>query len=139
MKFSSQEVHIQHSFESFCKAVIRNEARNYSRDMKRRQDHEALFSGLTVQEYSSLVSPDAYPSKETLFCAAGHYITVRHEELAEAIAALPQDKRDIVLLAYFLGMTDKQIGKLLNLVRSTVQYKRKISLRELRQILESED
>ena len=139
MNFSSQQVHIQHSFESFCKTVVRNEARNYIRNLKRKQDHEALFSGLTEQEYASLVSPDTYPHSETRFSAAGYSVTVRHEELAEAIAALPQDKRDIVLLAYFLDMTDKQIGKLLNLVRSTVQYKRKISLRELRHILESED
>jgi DNA-directed RNA polymerase specialized sigma24 family protein len=51
-------------------------------------------------------------------------------------AALPGDKRDIILLSYFLDMTDGEIGDKLNLVRRTVQYKRTSSLRELKQFME---
>jgi RNA polymerase sigma factor (sigma-70 family) len=139
MDFSPQQEHIRYSFESFCKAVVRNEARNCNRELKRLQDHETPLSGLTAQEYADLVSSEAHAPRETRFCAAGYAVTVRHEELAEALAALPQDKRDVVLLAYFLGMTDEQIGKRMKMVRSTVQYKRTSSLRSMRQFLESED
>ena len=42
------------------------------------------------------------------------------------------DKRDIVLLAYFLDMTDQEIADKLDMVRRTVQYKRAQSLKELK-------
>ena len=33
-------------FDAFCKTVLRNEARNYHRDMKRQRDRETSFSVL---------------------------------------------------------------------------------------------
>lgn len=46
------------------------------------------------------------------------------------------DKRDIVLLAYFLDMTDQEIADKLDMVRRTVQYKRAQSLKELKKEME---
>ena len=56
--------------------------------------------------------------------------------MADALSALPASKRDIVLLAYFLDMTDQEIADKLNLVRSTVQYRRASSLKEMKQRME---
>ena len=53
-----------------------------------------------------------------------------------ALAVLPDDKRDIVLLAYFLDMTDQEIADKLDMVRRTVQYKRAQSLKELKKEME---
>ena len=139
MNFSSYQVHKQHSFDTFCKTILRNEVRNDQKARRRKRNRETPISGLTAREQSGLAAPDAYPHKETRFSAAGYSVIVRHEELAGALAALPQDKRDVVLLHYFLGMTDKQIGEKLNIVRRTVSYKRTISLQEMKQLLESED
>jgi len=61
---------------------------------------------------------------------------VENEKLAEALSALPESKRDIVLLAYFLDMSDQEIADKLNLVRSTVQYRRASSLKEMKQRME---
>jgi len=66
----------------------------------------------------------------------GHEVAIESEIIAQAIAALPDKKRDIILLAYFLDMTDGEIGAMLNLVRRTVQYKRTSSLQELKKIME---
>lgn len=49
---------------------------------------------------------------------------------------LSDDKRDIVLLAYFLDMTDQEIADKLDMVRRTVQYKRAQSLKELKKEME---
>ena len=46
------------------------------------------------------------------------------------------DKRDIVLLAYFLDMTDQEIADKLDMVRRTVQYKRAQTLKELKKEME---
>jgi len=37
-----------------------------------------------------------------------HDITVSDEQIAEALNTLPADRRDIILLAYFLDMADKE-------------------------------
>jgi len=59
--------------------------------------------------------------------------------MAEALAALPEDKRRIVLLYYFLGMNDREISEMLNIVRETVQYRRTSALKQLKQFLEGKD
>lgn len=64
-------------------------------------------------------------------------ISVKNEQLATALQALPERKRDIVLLSYFLDMTDKEIAEKLNMVRKTVQYHRTTTLKELRKRLEA--
>jgi RNA polymerase sigma factor (sigma-70 family) len=49
--------------------------------------------------------------------------------------ALTADKRDIILLSYFLDMTDKEIADRLNMARSTVAYRRTTTLGELKKLL----
>ena len=53
-----------------------------------------------------------------------------------AFPAISHGRRDIVLLAYLLGMTDVEIAKRLGLNRSTVQYRRTSTLEQLRKIME---
>ena len=43
---------------------------------------------------------------------------------------------NIILMSYFLDMTDKQIGELLNLLRSTVTYQRHSALEMLKKFME---
>ena len=63
-------------------------------------------------------------------------VAINNEKLADALTALPDDERDIVLLAYFLDMSDQEIADKLNMVRRTVQYRRTSSLKEMKQRLE---
>ena len=55
---------------------------------------------------------------------------------AEALRTLPEDKRTIILLHYFSGMTDVEIGKKFGIPRSTVQYRRTSTFEQLRRYLE---
>lgn len=63
-------------------------------------------------------------------------ITIKDAKLASVLSALPNKKREIVLLSFFLEMTDKEIADKLNMVRSTVQYRRAITLKEIKQRME---
>lgn len=45
-------------FDAFCKTVLRNEARNYHRDMKRQRDRETSFSVLPQAELDKLYTVD---------------------------------------------------------------------------------
>ena len=57
----------QYRFDAFCKAVLRNEARNYHRNKKRLLDREKSFSVLSMEELGQLTSVDHYPSEEFVF------------------------------------------------------------------------
>lgn len=135
MKPHSHEEHKRHTFDSFCKKILKNEARDYYDELKRQRKHEVPFSELSVQEMEMLFILDDYSINYSNFSVLGYDVAVQSELLAEAIAALPKEKRDIVLLSYFLDMTDREIGEMLNLVRSSVQYKRTSSLQELKKFM----
>lgn len=57
----------QYRFDAFCKAVLRNEARNYHRNKKRLLDREKSFSVLSMEELGQLTSVDHYPCEESVF------------------------------------------------------------------------
>ncbi len=65
-------------------------------------------------------------------------VAVQNENLAHALQILSEDKREIILLAYFLDMSDREIAEKLNLFRSTVQRNRTIALKILKEQLAGE-
>lgn len=133
---SSQKKTIRHQFDSFCKKILREEYRDCVREARRRLDHEISFSELSLQEMEQLYVMDEYPSDSHNFSVLGYDIAVKDELISEALATLPEQKRGIILLSYFLDMTDQEISDALNIVRRTVQYQRTSSLKELRKLLE---
>lgn len=130
------ESHVKHEFDSFCKKVLKYNARNYFTQMKRHGEREVSFEELSEQELSCLTAVDVYFAVETVFDVQGEAISVFNGNLAEALKELPQDKRDIVLLSYFIGLSDREIAERMDMVRRTVAHRRASSLRELKKILE---
>ena len=56
--------------------------------------------------------------------------------IAEALTSLTKRKRDVILLSYFMGMSDAEIARKMKLVRSTVNEHRKRSLEILKDVME---
>ena len=69
------------------------------------------------------------------FEVIGHSVCIDDETLAEAISALPVDRRDIILLSYFLDMSDAEIANVLNMVRRSVAYRRTSTLKLLKNLM----
>lgn len=105
-------------------------------EIQLRANHEVSFEELSKQEMEQLYIMDEYSIDHYSFNVLGYDVAVKNEMLGEALATLTEQKRDIILLSYFLDMTDQEIGDALNMVRSTVQYRRTNSLKQLRKILE---
>ena len=135
MKPHSHEEHIQHSFDAFCKKVLRNEARDYLDELARQRNREISFSDLPVEVMEQFSVCDDYFADDRTFDVLGNTVQIASDELAEAIAALPKQKRDIILLSYFLDMPDGEIAKALNMVRSSVAYRRSATLKLLRELM----
>jgi len=138
VKPNIHELDKQRIFDSFCKKVLKNEARNYYGEIKRLRDKEVSFSELTERELEQLSTTDEYFKVEQTFNVLGNAVIVNDESIAEALRNLPERNRDIILLSYYLELSDGEIGKKLNMIRSTVQYQRTSTLRELKKILEEE-
>ena len=132
----SQKKTVRHQFDSFCRKVLREEARDYLRELMRRAAHEVPLSELSEEQMERLYALDEYPSEAIHFDVQGYDVAINNEKLADALTAWPDDKRDIGLLAYCPDMSDQEIADKLNMVRRTVQYRRTSSLKEMKQRLE---
>ena len=89
-----------------------------------------IFYGTEGLDCSILFAPSDYVEA----FIAGKRITAKL--IAEALRTLPEEKRKAVLLYYFAGMTDTEIGRLFDTPRSTIQYRRTSSFDLLKKYLE---
>ena len=130
---SNDELTIRNQFDRLCKLALKGEAVDY---MAYRQKHEVLFSELSEKEQSRLYTVNKYEVESKCFQVLGYDIEVKDALLAYAIQLLSEKKRDVVLLSYFMDMSDTEIAKAMNLVRSTVHEHRKRSLELMKKMME---
>lgn len=126
----------QLTFDCFCKRVLKHEAIDIQRNNKYLNATQISLSGLTAEQLSELTVYDVYSTDYANFKVLEYDIAVKDELLAEALQQLPEKKRDIVLLSYFLDYSDMEIADLLNLVRRTVNDQRNKALHDLKKRME---
>ena len=127
--------HKQHAFDSFCKKVLKCEAYNGYREISRKQSREVAFSELPEDSMEQLASYDRYPWEYTFFPVGGDVILIEDDRLAEALNALPQDGRDILLMYFFLDMADREIAERMHMARRTVNARRQKAYRLLKELM----
>ena len=109
---SSDKERIQHQYDALAKKTLVGEAKSHRRTLAKRAAREVPFSDLSESELAQLFTTDEYESDYFRFQVSGFDVLVKNELLAEALNALPERKRDIILLSYFLDMSDAEIGEL---------------------------
>lgn len=119
-------------FDAFCKAVLKHEAIDYIREMKRRARRETSLERLPQVAMDKLCSADNYPSDSYVFSYCGYNLPISSERVADAFASLPEQEQSILVLHLVLDLTDSEIGETLGLSRSAVQRRRTKSLKVLR-------
>ena len=134
----SYEQRVQNQFGGFCTRVLKNEANRIHNEYARQREMEKSLDAVTPEELEQIAVVDQYFQDDHVFEVLGKQVVVTGDLLADAIAKLPDRKRDIILLTYFLGLTDREISKYLNIVHQTVSKNRIRILKELREILEKE-
>ena len=133
MKSQSHEEHIRHTFDAFCKKVLRNEARDYLDEIVRKRSREISLSELPAEAMAQFAAYDRYFAEDSAFDILGCTVYVDNPELAQAIAALPKDNQEVILLFYFLEMSDYEIARRLNIIRRSVTYRRTSTLKLLKE------
>ena len=136
MKLTRQEQDIvRRKFSSYCIKVLHGEAMNYLDELDKLRKREVNFSELLQEEWNQLYSYDNLPDKNC-FQVMDMKIPVKDDSISDALNQLPERKRMIILMAYFLDMTEKEIADYMNLVQSTVHYHKADSLRLLKKLME---
>ena len=138
MKSSSFEQAIQAQFDCLTKKVIKRAEMKYKRSILRRLQHEIPFSDVSDFELNKAGVYDNYSCDYTVFNVLGVEVQVSDDQLSKALKCLPERKRNIILLSYFMDMSDAEIGELMNVVRPTVYRHRTSTLEELRKMMEEE-
>jgi hypothetical protein len=133
---SKDEQTVRHQFDWFCKLVLHGEKVNYEREMEYRSYHEISISYLTDKELNYFSAIDEYTVESEIFHVLNYDIEIKNELLSEALKYLSEKKRTIVLLSFFMGMSDTDIAKYMKLARSTIHHHRTNSIRILKKFME---
>lgn len=137
--------HIERTFNAFCKIVLYHAALGAYKKIRRKQQFEVSLDYLREFDFEPIATTDEYFVKydmPTTFAVRGETVIVESEQLAAALLRLPEKRREVLLLRYYLGYNDEEIGKMCSISRSAVFRRRKIALRLLRQemeVLENEE
>ena len=133
--FESEEI-IQIVFDSFCKRVLKNAAIDYFREIKKHREREQFFSELTEKEWQQIYMEDEYKLDSHVFQVVGQEVEVKNFLIAKALKYLPEKKRNVILMYYYLEMTESEIAEQMDLGQSTINYHRMNSLKEMEEFLE---
>ncbi len=140
MRYSRADINrIEGKFDSFCKTVLKNRARDWYRKKERQQKREILFSDVSPGLH---IEPSCFDYIMCIECQAFYaldrMVMIENDLLANALRMLSPRKRQIILLSYFFGWTDQKIGIRFHTARSTIQAARMRTLQEMREIIENQ-
>ena len=131
--------HIEHTFNGFCKTVLYHAALDAYGKIKRKQQHEVSFEYLKEIDLEPSCTDEYFIIQEvpTVFIIQGEKVVVENEALATALLHLSEKRRDVLILRFYLGYNDAQIGRMFGRCRSTINRRKHIALRLLRKEMEA--
>lgn len=124
------------TFIAFCRKVLRNEAINIHREMAARAKKEVPLSTLSPSELSKLSYEDTYHFYRKTYYVQGNPVHVNDPSLGEVLQYLSPQRRDVILLTYFLDYSDADIARLLRISSPTVNDRKHAALKRLKELLE---
>lgn len=137
MKQDELELYHECSFDAFCKKAIRNLAvdakRIYWKKTTVTSDEDLLASYV-----KSLMTEDTYAlnNYEKIYYVNGLKVVVTNETVGEALKFIMPNKRAVLLLSFFMDYRDSEIARTLRITNSTVAYRKKQALKQLKVLLE---
>ena len=97
-------------------------------ELRRRRRREQLTVTQDLELISQPEDDAGDPAKYAMF-------QMRRSEMTEALSALRPEQREVVVLAYYGGLTHSEIAKKLNQPLGTVKTRMRLALKKLRDVL----
>jgi RNA polymerase sigma-70 factor (ECF subfamily) len=99
------------------------------RQRRRRARPQIVASAQEEFEIEQIPDPDADVSEQAS-------ISLKHQQMRRALAALPSAQRQVIELAYFYGMTRQEIAEATGAALGTIHTRARLGLKKLRQELQ---
>ena len=135
MRTKQQEQTLERQFDHFCRRVLANKNRDLIRRQKRLEQYETPLCVLPLCDEPCAC--DVYFAEEAWIGVGDYSILVCNTSLADALLSIAPSLCRIIVLSYYLSLSDRQIAEALDMKRSTVQYQRSKALSQLRSLIGS--
>ena len=132
--------HIERTFNAFCKIVLYHAALGIYKKIRKKQQFEVSLDYLREFDFEPVTTTDEYFVKYdvlTTFTVRGETVIVESELLAAALLRLPEKRREVLFLRYYLGYSDTEICQICGISRSAVFRRRRVALRLLQKQMET--
>lgn len=129
--------YLEQTFDSFFKTVARNKSIDILREYARQADREKPLSELSPSDIGKSASVmDSYCLYSRPYQVRNFVVRVYDPNIGEVLQYLTPQRREVILLYYFLDLNDVEIGKLLHIDNSTAKYRRRSALKQLKKLME---
>ena len=132
---SEREERICEMFDSFCKRVIKNASINLRRDANVVATHESTDDA-AQRLLESAACEDRYPSEHLTIYVGEIPCDIENDDLFNLLQSLPSKQRDVLLLGFSAGWTDKEIARRLDVTPRTVYNLRQKAFSKIREFYE---
>ncbi len=137
---SDQEMLEINAFKSLIHKAIQYEYASWCEERDKKRAREISLDSTNEDKVpSELVQYDEYAFESYVIREVNQEFRFRNESLAKALCALDEVNRRIILEYFFLDMTDREIGKQMELSLHSVTMHRERSLNKLWRLLSDED
>jgi RNA polymerase sigma factor (sigma-70 family) len=126
-------------YDAFLKKALDKEVKKFLRDTKRRLKKQALFSEMDEEDVAALEDNralEAYDRVDSEFKVLRYSVWVRDALLCDVLTEIDERARDVILMAYWLEMSDLEISDETGIPRRTVNDIKRKAYAKLKKILE---
>ncbi len=132
MKPSSFETKTRIQFDYLMRKITYNVVKNYRKELSRHANKE--MSLYDIHDINAVSVMDDYCVNYDTFDVLGNEVRIYDEQLCNAIKTLTEQRRNILLMSYFLEMTDAEIAKIMSMERFSICRNRLKTLKLLKDI-----
>lgn len=126
----------EQTFDSYAKRLIKNESIDARRELARQADREVSLSSLSYDDLLAVSQEDKYLFEKLGVHSRAGKVEVFDRLLGQAIMSLLPKWRDVIVMYYFLDMSDEKIGGVLQLTAGAIRHRRQVALERLKTMLE---
>lgn len=127
----------EQTLDSFIKTVAKNKSIDILREYARQADRETPLSELSPSDIGKSASvTDSYRLYSRPYRVCNYVIQISDPIIGEVLQYLTPQRREVILLYYFLDYNDAEIGRLLRIDNTTAKYRRRSALKQLKKLVE---
>lgn len=129
--------YLEQTFDSFTKTVAKNKSIDILREYDRQVKREIPLEDMSPSDIGNRASStDTYRLYSRAYQVRNYVIHVSDPVIGEVLQHLTPQRREVILLYYFLGYNDAEIGRLLQIDNTTAKYRRSSALKRLKKLME---